>query len=495
MLVAGVSFAVLATALNGLEWGVGDHGIVAAFIGAPLPGDLLEHAREHHPSLLWPLLSWIPAPLGWHALHLASLAAVGAALFALGQRLMPDSRLGPWVPLLLLAPGHIALGGAPTFESLLVPRGVALPLEVLAVVLALDRRWLGAWVLVGLAVNVHAPSGVALGAGLLVAWWPDRERWWTPGVSVLVALPVLIWGGAAVGRVAMDSVWLHLVEARLAHHLDPGSWRLTAWGEAAGWLVLAGFGLRNAPSTLRRLGLGLLLWMLGAGLLGWAFAVPVLMNLEPWQVGRFLVIGGALGLVVPMMELTGLRRMAAPVVLGLVVVGASLAGMGDRGGRARWQPGGPVGDVRALADWAQRHSGATDLFVVPPDLNTFRPLARRPVFGTFQDGGELQFDRRIAIQWARRMETLCGCEPFTDPLPPETRTGDRRRALQETVTDGYESLDPTVLGEIAQAAGASWIVRRVGAIPERVGGEQAVARFGVLAVYPVGKPPSQHPDR
>lgn len=495
MLVAGVLFAVLATASNGLEWAVGDHGIVAAFVGDRLPGDLLEHARDRHPSLLWPLLGPLPAPNGWHALHLASLAAAGAALFALGRRLMPDSRLGPWLPLLLLAPGHIALGGAPTFESLLVPRGLALPLELLAVVLALDRRWLGSWVLVGLAVDVHAPSGVALGAGLMVAWWPERELWWTPGVSVLVALPVLIRGGAAVALGPMDAEWSQLVDARLAHHLDPSSWSWVLWFGGASSLLLAWLGLRFGPRTLRRLGLGLLGWMLVAGLLGWAFAVPVLMNLEPWQVGRFLAVGGALGVAAGLTPVTGIKRLATPICVGGLAVAALLYGIADRGGRARWQPEGPDGDLRALADWARVNAGTEELFVVPPDLNTFRPLARRPVFGTFQDGGELQFDRVLALEWARRMETLCGCEPFADPLPAETWTGDRRRALQKVVADGYQSLDPAVLGEIAQSAGATWIVRRVGPIPARVGDEQAVARFGALAVYPVADPAGSDPAR
>ena len=43
------------------------------------------------------------------------------------------------------------------------------------------------------------------------------------------------------------------------------------------------------------------------------------------------------------------------------------------------------------------------------------------------------------------------------------------------------------LAALARDAGARWIVRRVGAIPPRVGGQQAAARFGSLAVYPVAE--------
>ena len=481
--VAALLFAVLATVINGLQWGVGDHGIIAALVGDRLPGDLLEHARDRHPSLQWPLLAWVPAPLGWNALHLLALAATGAALFGLGRRMMPDSHLGPWIALALVAPANVALGGAPTLDSLLVPRGLALPLELLAVSLALERRWLGAWLLVGIAVDLHAPSGVALGVGMLAAWWPERDRWWTPGLAVFAAAPVLVLSGAA-GRLApMDLPWWGLAQARLAHHVDPGSWAPAVWIEAAIWLLLAVAGLRTGPAILRRLGLGLLGWMLVAGLAGLAFHVPLLVNLEPWQVGRFVVIGGALGLAASAIGHSGPRRaVKAVAAAALVLVFTARA---DHSG---WHPGGPAGEVRALADWAQTNTDAGHLFVVPPELGAFRPLARRPVFGTFQDGGELQFDRALASEWARRMEALCGCAPFADPLPPEPTPGARRRALQGVVRDGYEALADEVLGGLARDAGAHWIVRRVGTIPPRLGGQQAVARFGALAVYPVVEP-------
>ena len=461
---AGLLFAAVATAINGLVWGVGDHGIVAAFHGERLVGDLLEAGRDRHPSLLWAVLGALPAAWGWHAVHGASLAVTGAALLAIGRRITPVGAR-PWLALAVLAPAHIALGGAPTLDPLLLPRGVALPLELLAVLLALDRRWAGAWALAGLALAVHAPSGVPVVAGLAMAWWPGRRALWPPLVALFGALPA-VWMADVRSRLEpMDPEWWALVQARLAHHADPASWGAVVWLTAAAWLAVAVWGLRG--TALTRIGAGMLAWMVLGGALA-AAHIPLFVNLEPWQVGRFVVIGGALALA---------RRGHWLLVLIAALTFTVTAE------RPRWLPEGPTGDVAALARWAQgTEPGA--LFVIPPDLESFRPLARRPNTGTAKDGGELQFDRQLALRWRDRMTALCGCDPI-DPLTSERTPGARRRGLSARVARGYAALSAEAVVDIARSVDAQWIVREVGAIPPRLDGQQAVARFGALAVYPV----------
>jgi len=462
---AGLLFAACATALNGLVWGVGDHDIIAAFHGERLAGDLLTNARDAHPSVLW----WLVGGQGgaaWNALHVAALVLTGALLFLLGRALI-SWRAGAWLVLPLLAPSIELLGGAPLVDPLLLPRGMALPLELGLVLAAVHGRWRLAWLLAGAAIAVHAPSRVAVTSGLALAWWPDRRAWTDVGPAV-VALPVVAAGGPA-GRLApMDPAWWSLVELRLAHHLAPSAWSPWIW-LSAGACLLAALALRE-PRT-RRAGLGLAGWMLVGGALA-ALRVPLAVNLEPWQGARLLAVAGALGLVA-WVGGDG-RRAAVPIVLaGLLWCAAD---------RPRFLPAGPDGDLADLARWARTETPDDALFLIPPDLVGFRALARRPVFGTVKDGGELQFDRDLALEWRRRMELLCDCDVLEE-VPEERRPGDRRRALTARVAAGYAGNEGLV--EVARGAGVSWVVRRVGAILPTLDGAQASARFGDLAVYPV----------
>lgn len=472
MLAAGAAFAVAATLCNGLVWGLGDHDIIAAFHGERLVGDLLEHARDAHPTLLWPVLGVLPAPWGWNVLHLLSLTATGAALWALGQRLGLGRRA--WWLLALLAPAQIALGGAPTLDPMLLPRGVALPIELAAVVLGLRGRWAAAWLLVGAAICLHAPSATALGSGLLVAWWPERKRSWIPVLAIVTALPVAIAHLGLSARsieLALDGklaigteLWWNLVQLRLAHHADPTVWPWTAWWAAALWLTAAVWGV--ADPRVRRLGLGLLAWMVVVGGASVLLRIPILVNLEPWQVGRFLVLGGALGLA------ARAPRALLLAVLVLLVV---------RLDRPRWLPTGPEGDIAELAAWARDTTDSDALFLVPPDLVGFRALARRPVYGTIKDGGELQFDSDLAAEWLLRMELICDGMPAD--REPERRSGDRRRRITARAAAAYDAVDPVRLGHHAREDGVTWVVRRVDGLAGDYGGVEPVAQFGSLAVY------------
>ena len=266
----------------------------------------------------------------------------------------------------------------------------------------------------------------------------------------------------------MDPAWWSLVELRLAHHLVPSAWSLWIWLSAVACLLAA---LAIRDPRMRRLGLGVAGWMLVGGALA-ALRVPLAVNLEPWQGARLLAVGGALGLLA---WTDGDRwRAAVPIVLAGLLWGAA--------DRPRFLPAGPDGDLADLARWARAETPEDALFLIPPDLVGFRALARRPVFGTVKDGGELQFDRGLALEWQRRMELLCDCDVLAE-IAEERRSGDRRRALTARLAARYAGNDGLI--EVARGAGVSWVVRRVGAVPPTLGGTQAIARFGELAVYPV----------
>ena len=308
----------LSLAANGYVFGLADHGIHLPFADMVLhadrwQGDLLGDAFAHHHSFLWHLQAPFAALLGlplWTALlHLVALAATGLTIHLLAEALFESPR-APTLALLLLALGQPALGGADVLDPLLLNRGVALPLELAALWLFLRGRAPGSFILLGVAAWIHVPSAVALAFALGLAWGvSSRQQAWReraiPLLFAAAAAPLLLrWliaGDAVEGVWRVDPEWRSILEARLAHHLAPGSWPLRGWLAAASWLALGGVGLlRERP---RRGQLGPLVWV-AAGLVGWSLlaglgagsllGVGLGLQLEPWQAWRLVVVLAAL---------------------------------------------------------------------------------------------------------------------------------------------------------------------------------------------------------
>ena len=88
-------------------------------------------------------------------------------------------------------------------------------------------------------------------------------------------------------------------------------------------------------------------------------------------------------------------RRLAPLVVAFVFAGALLA-LGlrakERGSlRAALGSRPPAEQVR-LGEWAQRSTAREAVFLIDPEWDEFRPLARRPIYTTWKDGA--------AVLWA-----------------------------------------------------------------------------------------------
>lgn len=436
-LACGPALLLTAWMANGLGVGFGDADIHAVLADpSAFPRDLLTLA-ERHPSVLWPAVragagaSWVAAAI--------CLLATGWSAGALAAELAPR-RPASWIAAAATAGvSWGALGGAPTIDPVFVPRLAALPIELAAIVLALRGRWPLAFTVAGATLCVHAPSGVATCLLVGGVWWPSRRTaWWAPGMTGLGAgLAIALVG--EFGAASFDPEIWSLVRARLAHHVDPGSWGGWTWGQGALW---SGAALLLAPPRLRG-GLG---WMLaGAAALGLASlgGSALLVNLEPWQATRFAVLVVAIALPV---RLRG-RWRVAPLLLALLL------------SPERHEDGPLESRQRALAAWAAEHTAPSDLFILPPHLPpAFRARAQRPVFGTWKDGGEAQFSPPLAREWARRMEALCACALFAGPPPPESHPYARSRALARRLGDGFTSQTVADLTALARAEGARYLV-------------------------------------
>lgn len=359
------------------------------------------------------MLSLLASPLASHALHLLVLVATGSLLASLASALC-DAKAAPWLAVLAAAPAVAVAGGVSTLDPLLLPRGLALPFELLALRLALERRWTVAGCWMALAVAVHAPSGVAGAAGLAGLGMRDKGSvgWLLPLIPMAVLGLGVELGEPLVGH------W-DLLQARLSHHLLP--WTFPLRHLALG-VVLALLATRD--SRVRPAVLGLVGWALLAGLLGPLLRIRVLLNLEPWQALRLVAL---LALVV---GAAGLAR--RPVAWAPL-----LAALWWFAPRATFSPWGAPDDLGELARRVAVDAPPDAVFLLPPTTPPgFRPLARRASVGTWKDGGEAQFSAETAARWERVMRTI---EPawLDGPGAPRTklsaawsaRTPDERRAL------------------------------------------------------------------
>ncbi len=236
-------------ALNPYQFGVSDNSItvpmVRSYVDPQLyPGDFMVGQREFYYTYLWPLLAWMHLHLG-PPIRTLYLAWYGVALFAtflavhlLAWRLFRSMRVAVLAQSFLLFQ-RPTLAGIDTVENILNTREVALPLVLFALWLALDRRIVWAYVLLGIGYLVHPltihPAVVMVTAGALAN--PKRVPWRSLALGglafALLASPVLLWKLAHTPAslrlfAVADPRWLQALRLRSPHHMFPSEWGASA---------------------------------------------------------------------------------------------------------------------------------------------------------------------------------------------------------------------------------------------------------------------------
>ena len=246
-----------ALAVNGYTFGLDDHAIHLAFLLRAihphfLESDPLVQAAATHPSLFWmlqaPLVRTVPIELVYLVLHLLSLFGTLAGVRALTRALWPGpvgssaARLAP----LLVIIAHVTLTRVPTMDATVLNRTVVLPLELYALARAVERRYLVAALLCGLAFDLHATSALQTFALVLAALLCDRERRRrlpsVIGLFALAAAPLLVVlfrhppTGGVPSPVPAD--WISLTIQRSYWHHYASLWSAGQWLLVAPPLVL-----------------------------------------------------------------------------------------------------------------------------------------------------------------------------------------------------------------------------------------------------------------
>jgi len=527
-------FVALSLLANGYRYGSADHALHLPMIDAVLDperwaGDALVAAAEHHHTVWFWLLApafAVVGPAATMALgHLAVLAATGAAVRALALELW-GTRQAAWWALILLAAGHATVGGAPTMDPLLLPRGAALPLELTAFWLAMRGRAGWAFGLLGVTAWLHAPSAAAATAALACWHGSRRGDLRALGAVFVGAAPILLlWAlRGDAGAAVMDDAWWRVVRARSAHHVAPSTWSSEEWWRLANWAGLGVLAVWRGPRRgLAAFGAGALLWavVVGSGL-GEAAKVALAVQLEAWEAARFLVVAAGLALAGGLAARPGWLTAALGLAVAARVPGTALAmvavlavdGLGGRRGpalrlgwlaplaaavlygAARFPPDGYerrtqlVVQPTPIEHWIGENTAPGDLIAVAPGSHErLRWAARRPVVATWKDGGEALFSRSFALRFRERMHAACGCAVLDGAGPLHRPPGERLAGLRR-VLDRDHSAEPLPHRRaVARAEGASWLVTHAR-------GESGGAAFvdGRWAIYDLRAPPTTNAE-
>jgi hypothetical protein len=486
-------FLTLSVGWNGYEFGRADHGIHLVFVDRLLhpgrwQGDFLDRAADNHPSLVWWLeagLSWLLGmPIAFGLLHLLALIATAWSIECL-VRSLGGKTSAVWIALLALAPAQFSLAGVSTLDPLFIPRGAALPLEIFALALLVQGRMRMCFLTLGAAACLHAPSaaGLAVASSFVVlvrtlrrAHNPEspevvssKERdFLAPLWFFTTAAPVLLlWlmgsnSGAGVSPVGPQ--WMTLLDARLGHHINPGSWPPRDWLKAALWLAVGG--LAGASSvTLKSFRLeafvvitGLLTWAFGAGsLLARTLQLDLALQLEPWECFRLITICCSVFIAV---RLGDALRNAGPkktmCTFGVFLVLSLLVSNSTVQRSSTWLPNGKQSDERDLVEATSSLLGPESKVLWPPQGFEYdRWRAGSPGTPTWKDGGEVLFDEQLAQEWLDTTAEVCSCNPldFSEREPT-----DRLSALRAHLQTSWESRSQQGLSESARRLGATHFV-------------------------------------
>mgnify|MGYP001037350090 FL=1 len=214
-----ITAALLSIVLIGYHFGTFDQNIHLPFLKATAdpalyPGDGLVALRDPPISYFWHFFilfyRWGILELAMFAVHVLATSMTFGAIWRLSQTLFGDALASTLAVITFIFP-HFGFLGFPVIEFSLLNRTFALPCLLFAIDLYLRKRYAGAFLLLGLTVNLHPLSAGMLTAMLLIPTLVEVRR---------IGLARLFQSAMAFLMGAAPILWLWL------NHPQPMDWSL-----------------------------------------------------------------------------------------------------------------------------------------------------------------------------------------------------------------------------------------------------------------------------
>lgn len=389
------------------------------------------------------------------------LALAGAGCLA--RVLAPGSRVALVAAMVFIAAEPKPLVGAGTIlEKIFEHTSLGIGCFLLAFAAALARRpwaWAVAWVL-GFYCNPMYGIFASVYLGLYVLAEPDFiadwRRWRNPLIAALALIgPLMAWSLFSMRPQPYDhDVWFQVAMLRLEHHMNPLAWSPLDWLLT---MLLIGFAAWGAwrsrdedPRLTRFLGaaaVGCVLW-LGAAFVAIFIRNHTLLVMHAGRGSDLFYLFATIGLIavlvprgvaqapmppalvlllilipgyfhgvrslfyfllIPLMVYVWkLRepvspRLAIALLIGLFAMLGVTRQILERGGDLTITVGN---DVRKIGQWAREETPRKSVFLVDPEWEEFRAIARRSVFVTWKDAGAIPWQRDYASEWIARLRAL-----------------------------------------------------------------------------------------
>lgn len=379
----------------------------------------------------------VPLWLGVAVLHVLVWCGVAYGVYAVAYELTRDriaSALGMVVALLITP--VITLGGNTIIHNMLAPEGVGWALVLPGIALFLQKRWIPAGVILGLAAWFHLLAGgltaLVLGSVLLWRTFEKASGYGLPaatrfGVSFVVAsLPVVIPVALAQGNpapVGESPFYIHAVFRNPFHHLffsfDTARhlrfWPLMILGGLSLWLLVRRDRVRHASEIAR-------FWVVAFFLCCISVVFVEIVPVELVAKLQFFKTTVPSALFASLLLSAAITAWLPPVITkvgeylllwrraGLLCATALCGVVLTLAVRGTNRPGALLYPVQHLQTelaeveaWARTETHTSALFAIPPTVGTFRSFGERSVVANWY---AFVFDDRAIQTWYERLMAI-----------------------------------------------------------------------------------------
>jgi len=439
----------------------------------------------------------IDLPVLLFAAYMFSLYMTFLGVYCIASALFRRTEVGLLALFFLLLGNKITLAGVSVLGISFTEQVAALPILLFSMYFFFRERYLISFLFQGFAFLIHPLSTSYVVAMLSVSALLEIGQIGVKKLMICFAAftvmisPILIWKMAdSPGSLNMfhaDPEWLELMKLRSSHHVFPFSWDRSDFLRE-GLLLLTFFvSWKYRPSSARnRVVLYAVAAILGLWIIGTIFTeflpLPVVIQFQLFRSSTWIVfftvvyfanyfitsieteksisakaavIFIALGiffgpvywwkyayaafltLAVFIISCYAFYRQNMPLryVASASVTIVLLLGCGYMAGNNFHFSINNVQERNWLAvqKWAKENTDVEDLFIVPPNIASFRDESERAIYGDWKDGTQMFFNPAFGYEWVRRMKNLGYRESMT------IKSFDRLNELEESFKNLSES--------------------------------------------------------